>query len=338
MAKKYPASSLAMHQDLYGPNSRGNYHPRGISKPGNINDTGATTLSEVATAHREAQNNLAHTGQLNHAPGNATSFEVQVIMPARMMFLSEIYDDIMAKTNGKGPLPYRIQNIINMRGGPEKLKEGNYKVPVVVARHQSLDSMIPRPQRRTPTAQLVDVDDLHTWTQRKFIGLPDSIVKQPPQLPPVGSIIKVTMDTNNYFEPSIADYHGYFEEIMIVNEVVSSGVLGLADLDEGGAEEDKASNKMNGSTPSATLSETERASAEATDEKSKGGWYGHDQPKGKDGQRALNRGGLADFVGSFWDSATRDFGAGARPLGGGAFEDDTVVADELRRQKPSNKD
>ena len=56
--------------------------------------------------------------------------------------MREISDDIMAKTNGKGPLPYRIQNIINMRGGPEKLKEGNYKVPVVIARHQSLDSMI----------------------------------------------------------------------------------------------------------------------------------------------------------------------------------------------------
>jgi len=238
----------------------------------------------------------------------------------RMTNLSEIWEDVQSYQGAHLAL---IQDIINKEGGEKKLK--SYQVPVICVRVPGLEDGSPAPRRRNCSDVLLAHDDPLVLHQRKYIGLGSFAARQSLPLIPVGSTVKISCD-NDYFYETEGKYNGYFTEVITLNQVRTLQIHSDCPVDS-------AKGKFDGKKEPQGLPGTEEKSAKAEPEKE--GWFSKNQPKGKDGQRALNRGGVVDFAKNFWDSASESFGGGEDSSGEALIGQERTQS--LRSQKPSNQ-
>jgi len=314
-----PPAQSAVHAGIESPHRK----PRGIGgvAPGDISEeSSSTTLGQLATDHRIARLTRQFTGKADYDPFQATEWTGVVTAQLRMTNLWEIYEDVQSYSGTHLAL---IQDIIDKEGGDTKLK--SYQVPVVCVRVPELEKALP-PVRRNSCGEIdLDYRNPEAILQRTYIGLAGLKNRQSMQLPPVGSTVKVSCD-NNFFYSQEGKYNGYITEITTLNQVRTLQIHTDCPVDS-------AKGKFDGKKEPQGLPGTEEKSAKAEPEKE--GWFSKNQPKGKDGQRALNRGGVVDFAKNFWDSASESFGGGEDSSGEALIGQERTQS--LRSQKPSNQ-
>jgi hypothetical protein len=319
MAAPPPQSDV--HTGISDPHAK----PIGVSAPvahGNITDEShSTTLQQLGKDNRDARLTKKFTGKRDYTPTQAKSWVGVVTAQLRMMSLYEIWEDVQSY---QGTHLALIQDIIDKEGGEMKLKE--YQIPVVCVRVPEIEKGTPAPRRSSCLDVSLDSKDPNAWQQRKYIGLGSFKNRQGIPLPPVGSTVRVSCD-NDYFYSHDGKYNGYFTEIITINPTRTLKVH----ID---CSPDSPEGSFDGKKKPQELADTVDASAKAEPAPT-GGWYGADQPKGKDGQRALNRGGLVDFTQKFWGSATKSYGGGEDSGGKALIGQERTQS--LRSQKPSNQ-
>ena len=299
--------------------------PMGVghsTNPGNITAgaNGVLTLPAIGQAHAEKKRTEQFTGKSDWTPTQAKSWVGVVTAQLRMTNLSEIYEDI--KFYGGTHLA-RIQDLIDLNADKEDYLK-RFQLPVICVRVPDLEIGTPDIRRVSCLSLGLDQNDTVALRQRKYIGLGGLNDSMSMQMPSVGSLVRIECD-NDHFYSHDGTYNGYFTKIMAINTARTLETYkDCADLLE---------DKFDGQNPPQTKEETEEKSAKAEPEKE--GWFSKNQPKGKDGQRALNRGGLGDFAKSFWDSASESYGGGEDSAGEALIGQERTQS--LRSQKPSNQ-
>ena len=289
MAK--PPASFDLHSGAAKPY-------RGSRNHGNITeDSHSRTLPAMSKAVFEGEETKAWTGKRDWTPTQAKSWVGVVTAQLRMTNLSEIYEDVKFYS---GTHLAKIQDLIDLNADKEDYLK-RFQLPVICVRVPDLEIGTPDIRRVSCDALAFDQNDTVALRQRKYIGLGGLNDSMSMQMPSVGSLVRIECD-NDHFYSHDGTYNGYFTKIMVNNTArILETYKDCTDLLE---------DKFHGQEQPQGLASTEEKSAKAEPAPSTG-WYGDDQPKGKDGQRALNRGGVVDFAKNFWDSASESFGGGA---------------------------
>ena len=300
--------------------------PMGVghsTNPGNITAgaNGVLTLPAIGQAHAEKKRTEQFTGKSDWTPTQAKSWVGVVTAQLRMTNLSEIYEDI--KFYGGTHLA-RIQDLIDLNADKEDYLK-RFQLPVICVRVPDLEIGTPDIRRVSCDALAFDQNDTVALRQRKYIGLGGLNDSMSMQMPSVGSLVRIECD-NDHFYSHDGTYNGYFTKIIVNNtaRILETYRDCLPEL---------LKDKFDGREKPQDLAGTEEKSAKAEPEKE--GWFSKNQPKGKDGQRALNRGGLVDFAKSFWDSASESYGGGEDSAGEALIGQERTQS--LRSQKPSNQ-
>lgn len=295
----------------------------GAHAPGDITpeSQGEITLPIIGKAAAIARRTEQFTGKRDWAPTHAKSWVGVVTAQLRMMNLSEIHADVKSYS---GTHLAKIQDLIDSNAeGEEYLKR--IQLPVICVRIPDLEIGTPGIRRVSCDALASDQKDTVALRQRKYIGLGGLNDSMSMQMPTVGSTVLIECD-NDYFYANPGKYNGYFTKIITNNtaRILETYEDCLPDL---------LKDKFDGTQEPKTQIDIEAASTKTEPEKA--GWFSKNQPKGKDGQRALNRGGLVDFAKSFWDSASESYGGGEDSAGEALIGQERTQS--LRSQKPSNQ-
>jgi len=292
-------------------------NPGGITAGAN----GVVTAAAIGKEFAEKKRTQQFTGKSDWTPTQAKSWVGVVTAQLRMTNLSELYEDVKFYS---GTHLAKIQDLIDLNADKEDYLK-RFQLPVICVRVPDLEIGTPAPRRVSCDTLAFDQTDTVALRQRTYIGLGGLNDSMSMQMPTVGSLVLVECD-NDYFYSHDGPYNGYFTKIMVINTARTLETYRdcLPDL---------LKDKFDGREKPQDLAGTEEKSAKAEPEKE--GWFSKNQPKGKDGQRALNRGGVVDFAKNFWDSASESFGGGEDSSGEALIGQERTQS--LRSQKPSNQ-